>query len=155
MLFSRKHFRLKYLNELSCCSTNPVCLFECVCGACSINDCPVMSFFLIALHCIALSTPMQLWPYACFVCLLNASCGVFLKFMHLHHCISFRYARRTTCGHGARADGTEPQDGVGWTHPEEKRTRWSNQRPGSKSEGPKALLVLTQCYLRQASEHNP
>ena len=77
--------------------------------------------------------------------------------MHLHRCISFRYARHTTCGHGARADGTEPQDGVGWMHPEEKRTRWSNRRPSSKLEGPKALLVLTltQCYPRQAPEHNP
>ena len=38
-----------------------------------------------------------------------------------------------------------------WTRPEEKRTCWSNWRPGSKSEGPKALLVLTltQCYPRQ------
>ena len=44
-----------------------------------------------------------------------------------------------------------------WTRPEEKRTRWNNRKPGSKSEGPKALLVLTltQCYPRQATEHNP
>ena len=41
---------------------------------------------------------MQLRPYACFVCLLNASCDVFLKFMR----------RRE-----ARDDGTEPQDSVG------------------------------------------
>ena len=73
----------------------------------------------------------------------NASCVVFFMIMHSPRCISFRHARRTMCGRGARADGTEPQDGVGWTHREERRTSWSNQRPGSKSEGPKALLVLT------------
>ena len=34
---------------------------------------------------------------------------------------------------------------------------WSNWRPGPRSEGPKALLVLTltQCYPGQAPEHNP
>ena len=87
----------------------------------------------------------------------NASCVVFFMFMHSPRCISFRYARRTMCGRGARADGIEPQAGVGWTHPEEKRTRWSNRRLGLKSEGPKALLVLTlpQCYPRQAPKHNP
>ena len=81
----------------------------------------------------------------------------FYAFIHQHCCISFRYAKCTTRGRGARADGTEPQDGVGWMHPEERRTRWINQRPGSKSEGPKALLVLTltQCYPRQTPENNP
>ena len=52
----------------------------------------------IALPCLAPSAPMQLRPYACFVCLLNASRDVFLKFMR----------RRE-----ARDDGTEPQDSVG------------------------------------------
>ena len=33
--------------------------------------------------------------------------------MHLHRCISFRYARCTMRGHEARDDGTEPQEGVG------------------------------------------
>ena len=67
------------------------------------------------------------------------------------------YARCTMRGCEARANGTEPQDGVRWTHPEGKKTRWSHRRPGSKSEGPKVLLVrtLTQCYPRQAPEHNP
>ena len=129
------------MNELSCCSTNLVCLFECVCGACSINDCPVMSFFLIAFHCII---SIHAIVALCLLCMpLNASCVVFLMFMHSHRCISFRYARRTTCGRGARADGTDPHDGVWGTHPEEGRTNWSNRRPGLRSEGPKALLILT------------
>ena len=87
----------------------------------------------------------------------NASCVVFFMIMHSPHCISFRYARRTTCGRETRDNGTEPQDGVEWMHPEEKRTRWSYRGPGSKSEGPKALsvLTLTRCYPRQAPEHNP
>jgi len=70
----------------------------------------------------------------------NAACVVFFMLMHSPCCISFRYARCTTCGRGARADGTEPQDGVGWTRPEEWRTHWSNRRSDSRSEGPKALL---------------
>jgi len=32
------------------------------------------------------------------VCLLNASCVVFFTFMHLHRCISYRYARCMTRG---------------------------------------------------------
>ena len=33
--------------------------------------------------------------------------------MHLHRCISFRYARCTMHGHKARDNRIEPQDGVG------------------------------------------
>jgi len=39
--------------------------------------------------------------------------------MHSYHCISFRYARCTTRGCEARADGTEPQDGEWWIHLED------------------------------------
>ena len=58
-------------------------------------------------------------------CLLNASCVVFVKFMHLHCCISFRYARWTTRGHEAHDGGIEPQDGEWLMHPEDGRTVWS------------------------------
>ena len=131
--------------------------FELGCCIHSINDCPVMSFFLIVSHCIASgSCPCK--RDLCLPCLpfLLYRLLHFHAFKHPPWCISFRYARYTTRGSEARADLTEPQDSVGWTHPEEKRTRWSNRRPGSKSEGPKALLVLTltQCYPRQAPEHN-
>ena len=39
--------------------------------------------------------------------------------MYSYHCISFRYARCTTCGCEARADGNEPQDGEWWIHLED------------------------------------
>ena len=71
---------------------------------------PASSFFLVALHCIASSAPcncgLMLALYAFY---LNASCGVFLKFMHLHRCISSRYAR---CVELKDKDGAEPEDGV-------------------------------------------
>ena len=38
----------------------------------------------------------------------------------------------------ARDVGTEPQDGVRWTSPEDGRALRGNQRPGPRSEGPKA-----------------
>ena len=37
----------------------------------------------------------------------------FFAFMHLHCCISSRYARCTTRGCEARDNGVEPEDGVG------------------------------------------
>ena len=37
----------------------------------------------------------------------------FFAFMHLHCCISSRYARCTTRGREARDNGVEPEDGVG------------------------------------------
>ena len=46
----------------------------------------------------------------------------------------------------ARDVGTEPQDGVRWTSPEDGGTLRGNRRPGPRSEGPKALLVLTLTY---------
>ena len=117
-----------------------------------------MSFFLIVSHCIAsCSCPCK--RGLCLPCLFFLLYRLlhFHAFRHLYWCISFRYARCTTCGREARHDGTEPQDGVGWSYPEERRTNWSNRRPGSRPEGPKALIVLTltQCYPRQALGHNP
>ena len=41
--------------------------------------------------------------------------------MRLHHCISYRYARRIMRGCEARDDGIEPQDGEWWTHLEAGR----------------------------------
>ena len=43
----------------------------------------------------------------------------------------------------ARDVGTEPQDGVRWTSPEDGGTLRGNRRPGPRSEGPKALIALT------------
>ena len=37
----------------------------------------------------------------------------FFAFMHLHCCISSRYARCTTCGREAHDDGVKPEDDVG------------------------------------------
>ena len=37
----------------------------------------------------------------------------FFAFMHLHCCISSRYARCTTCGREARDNGVKLEDGVG------------------------------------------
>ena len=62
------------------------------------SDLSVLQFLCIEMHRI-MST--------------HASCVVLLKFMLLHRCISFRYARYTMRGREARDDGTEPQDGVG------------------------------------------
>ena len=108
--FCRKHFRLKYLIELSCCSTNPVAFW--VCMWCLLDKWlpnHVFLFSRIALHCII--SPMQLWSYACFVCLLNASCGVSLS---LCACIVASHlgtldARRVELKDKVRA---EPEDGV-------------------------------------------
>ena len=77
----------------------------------SIKVCPVISFFVIALNCIASSAPMQLWPYKCLCMLFKCIMWCFLKFMHLHHCISSRYARYTTRGITGQS-GAEPKDGV-------------------------------------------
>jgi len=37
----------------------------------------------------------------------------------------------------------EPQDGVWWMYPKERRTSWNYQRPVLRSEGPKTLIALT------------
>ena len=56
---------------------------------------------------------------------LNASYGVFLKFMHLHCCMSSRYARCAMRGRETRDDGTELQDSDWWIDPEDGQTAWS------------------------------
>ena len=48
-----------------------------------------------------------------------ASCVVFLKFMHLHRCMSFRYARRTTHGRATQDFGAKLEDGEWWIHLED------------------------------------
>ena len=71
----RKHFRLNKLYELSYCSPNSIAFQACL--LCSLDKWLPSHVFLlnrIALHCI-MST--------------HASCVVFIKFMHLHCCISF------------------------------------------------------------------
>ena len=110
----------------------------------------------IALHCI-IFVPIQAWFCACPAC---PFCGIV-------YCTSVHSYIRIDASHLDTLDGqrvdmkhvmTEPNPRWHWwTCPEEKRTHWSNRRPGSKSEGPKALLVLTltQCYPRQVPEHNP
>jgi len=45
--------------------------------------------------------------------------------MHLHRCMSSRYARCAMRGRETRDDGTEPQDSDWWTDPEDGRTAWS------------------------------
>ena len=139
--FVRKHFRLDLVwSKFSHCRTKPFhfnsmsCLLS--------NSCPVWSFLLIALHCI-MST--------------HASGVVFLKFVHLHRCISFRYARRIMRGRKARDDGIEPQDGEWWTHPEDGRTVWSACWDWRWCQASARLQSnwLTLCQTRQAPEHNP
>ena len=39
--------------------------------------------------------------------------------------------------------GTEPQDGVWWTSPEDGRILRGNRRPDPRLEGLKALIALT------------
>ena len=45
--------------------------------------------------------------------------------MHLHRCMSSRYARCAMRGRETRDDGTEPQDSDWWTDFEDGRTAWS------------------------------
>ena len=67
----------------------------------------------------------------------NASCIVFFMFMHSPHCISFSYARRTMCGRGARADGIEPQDGVGGLILKREGAAGATEDPAQSRKGPR------------------
>ena len=83
--FCRKHFRLKYLIELSCCSTNPVAFW--VCMWCLLDKWLPSHVFLlnrIALHCI-IFVPIQAWFCACPAC---PFCGiVYCTSMHSNICL--------------------------------------------------------------------
>ena len=118
---------------------------------------PVLSFFLVALHCIALNHQcpcncgLMLALYAFY---LNASCGVFLTFINLHRCISSRYSRCATRGTKGQSWSRARRWCTGgliqkmevptWVMlGPEMLSSWSNWRPGPRSEGSKALFLLT------------
>jgi len=79
--------------------------FELDCGAYSINDCPVMSFFLVALHCIASGALMHRVSFflSSYICIVA---------FHLDTIDE----PREGCDVGA-----EPEDGEWWTRLEDGR----------------------------------
>jgi len=58
-------------------------------------------------------------------------------FMHSPRCISFRYARYTTRGREARADGTEPQDGLAGRILKRKEPAEATEDPAQSQKGPR------------------
>ena len=87
---------------LNNCLSSHVFLFNCI----ALHHAHVHAVVTLCMSCLSFLMD----------CLLH-----FHVFMYHHFCISFRYARCTTCGYEARDDRTEPQDSVWWTHLEARR----------------------------------
>ena len=64
----------------------------------------------------------------------------FHAFIHLHCCISFRYARCTMHGLEARDDGYEPQDGVGGCILKREGPAGATEDPTQGRKGPRPCL---------------
>ena len=156
MLFKGNTSGWNKLIELWYCNTNSSVFWACCCDY-SIHSCPVMSFSSIALHCIVL-TLMPLWPCACLVC----------PSWWIAYCTSIYSGINIVASPLGTLDIqwldvkhvlTEPNHktalvNVSWRWKDwlecmlepEILSSWSNWRPGPRSEGPKALLILTLVY---------